>query len=91
MRAVEGVGEFAWVIERGDAPAYPPSYWMAGAHDAAPRWAWTPNHMEAIRFARHIDAERVSQRVLKGIPVRVVEHGWAAPASDRDGLCEPPT
>lgn len=68
--------EFAWVIEHGKSEVSAPRYWAAGQVDPARSSAWTQNHEHAIRFARKLDAERVVERTMKGIPVRVAEHGW---------------
>jgi len=73
-------GEIGWLIERGDSPTSDPKYWAAGVyyaeHDPGRSSVWTSNHAQAIRFARKIDAERVAQRLLNGISVRVCEHIW---------------
>lgn len=70
--------ESGWVIEKGDSPASEPKYWTAGQTDASRSSAWTSNHMHAIRFARKLDARRTSERIMKGIEVRIAEHNWAA-------------
>lgn len=70
--------EFGWVIERADSSAAEPKYWAAGQVDAARSSAWTSNHMQAIRFARELDASRVADRIMKGIDVRICEHGWSS-------------
>lgn len=67
---------FAWVIERGDSTVSEPKYWAAGQAEAGRPSAWTSNHMQAIRFAREIDARRVTERIMQQIPVRICEHGW---------------
>lgn len=69
--------ETGWVIERGDSPASEPKYWAAGQTDASRSSAWTSNHEHAIRFARRLDARRVSERIMKGIEVRIAEHVWS--------------
>lgn len=70
------MSEFGWVIERGDSPMHAPKYWAAGMRDPETMSAWTSNHMHAIRFARKLDARRVSERIMKGIEVRIAEHSW---------------
>jgi hypothetical protein len=70
--------ELAWLIEHGDSATSEPRYWAAGQTDANRSSAWTFNHMEAIRFARKVDAEKVVRRIMKGVPVRIAEHGWPA-------------
>lgn len=70
--------ELGWVIEHGDSDAATPRYWAAGQHDPSRPSAWTENHIEAIRFARKDDAEKVARRSMKGIPVRIAQHEWDA-------------
>lgn len=69
--------ESGWVIERADSSPAEPKYWAAGQREAERSSAWTSNHMEAIRFARKDDAEKVANRIMKDIPVRIAEHGWS--------------
>lgn len=68
--------ESGWVIERGDSEPSAPKYWAAGQQDPQRTSAWTSNHLEAIRFARKLDAERVAERAMNGIQVRIAEHEW---------------
>lgn len=68
--------ESGWVIELADSDASEPKYWAAGQREAERSSAWTSNHEHAIRFARKLDAERVTERIMKGISVRVCEHQW---------------
>lgn len=58
----------AWVIEIGDAPLY----WNGKPSVAD---CWTPNNLDAIRFARKYDAETVRLKLLghQGISA---EHEW---------------
>jgi len=60
--------EAGWLIERADSEPSAPKYWCVG---------WTSNHAQAIRFARKEDAEMVAQRMMKGVAVRICEHGWS--------------
>jgi hypothetical protein len=69
--------ESGWLIERADSSPAEPKYWAAGQREAERSSAWTSNHMEAIRFARKDDAEKVASRIMKGIVVRICEHGWS--------------
>jgi hypothetical protein len=69
-------GETGWLIERGDSDPAKPWYWAAGQRDAERSSAWTQNHMQAIRFARKDDAEKVQRRLFKDIAVRVAAHEW---------------
>lgn len=65
--------EVGWLIEREPSPAGP-SYWTP-----KPRMLrvepWTWDNLEAVRFARKEDAERVIQ-TLPGGPYHAVEHAW---------------
>jgi len=63
------VDEFAWLIERGDLSPARPTYWAGPDH-------WSQDHMDAVRFARKEDAERVACRLHAGYH-RVCEHGWS--------------
>lgn len=65
----------AWVIERADSSVAAPKYWAAGQTDAQRFSAWTSNHMQAIQFARKLDAQRVAERIIN-VQVRVCEHTW---------------
>lgn len=77
--------ESGWLIERGDSEVSAPKYWAAGQRDAERSSAWTSNHLEAIRFARKVDAEKLAKRLMPSIAVRVCEHGWMDPPKrDRD-------
>lgn len=60
--------EFGWVIERGDSEVCAPTYWAGPDR-------WSQDHMDAIRFCRKQDAERVACRLGQGYH-RVAEHGW---------------
>lgn len=68
--------ETGWLIERGDSDPCEPKYWAAGQADPKRPSAWTSNNTQAIRFARKDDAEMVSRRILKEVPVRICEHIW---------------
>lgn len=74
--------ENGWVIERADSSAAEPKYWCAGfvesehSSDGTRFSDWTSNHLQAIRFARQLDAERVAERSLKRVAVRICEHIW---------------
>ena len=63
--------EYGWVIERegGDKPLL---YW-AGAG------VWSTQHLDAIRFVRRLDAERVARYLPEHPHYRVVEHAWYGP------------
>jgi hypothetical protein len=60
--------EIGWVIERGDSQPSQPTYW-AGLD------VWSQDHMDAVRFARKEDGERVSARMTYPNN-RVCEHAW---------------
>lgn len=66
--------ETGWVIERGDSEPSAPTYW-AGLGDRDFDGRWSQDHMDAIRFARKLDAERVSAK-MRWPNNRVCEHGW---------------
>lgn len=61
--------ETGWVIERGDSPPSAPTYWAGDDR-------WSEDHMDAIRFARKWDGERVSARLFYPNN-RVCEHVWS--------------
>lgn len=62
---------FAWVIERGDSQPCAPTYWTGPNNGGG----WSQDHMDAVRFARKQDAERVACQLGQGYH-RVCEHGW---------------
>ena len=62
--------EFAWVIEGGDTSR--PHYWDGRALDS-----FTHDHLEAVRFARREDADRIKFVLLNNEHLRVCEHGWS--------------
>ena len=70
--------ETGWVIERGDSEPGAPTYWTGFREGAGGVQCWSQNHMDAIRFARKIDAERVSYRMTQPNN-RVCEHKWLDP------------
>ena len=67
--------ESGWVIERGDSEVSRPRYWRGNG--------WSYDHMDAIRYARKIDAERTASgfdedgRLPLDEPHRICEHGWS--------------
>lgn len=63
------VASFAWCIERGDSSPSTPTYWSGPDY-------WSQDHMDAVRFLRKQDAERVACRLGQGYH-RVCEHGWS--------------
>lgn len=71
--------EVAWVIERGDLPAY----WDGRGRDTFVR-----DHLLAIRFSREQDAYRVKSWLLAD-DCRVVEHVWLGGVTrDVDAHCD---
>ena len=69
--------EFAWLIERADSEPSAPWYWAAGHQpNKGKGTGWTQDHLEAIRFARRRDADKVAERLFPDIEVRICEHGW---------------
>jgi len=71
--------ESGWVIERGDSSPGSPTYWSGPD-------AWSQDHMDAVRFARKQDAERVACRVHGGHH-RVCEHLWCGPEAVQCDAC----
>jgi hypothetical protein len=65
--------EYGWVIERGDSTVDAPTYWAGPVNHGLN--TWSQNHMDAVRFARKDDAERVAPYLGDGHH-RVAEHGW---------------
>lgn len=63
--------EAAWLVERFESGMSEPKYWAAG--HPAQMSAWTSNRQQAIRFARRIDAERVTKCIMSDIGVRICE------------------
>lgn len=64
--------ETGWLIERqvGGRAA-----WWRGVRGAAVDW--TTDSLEAVRFSRQVDAERVIAEL--GIPGQALEHMWIGP------------
>jgi hypothetical protein len=65
--------EIAWLVERA-SPATPE---FLSAHLG--EWAWTNDHLKALRFAREEDAKRVlAVMVAAGNSgLRATEHIWS--------------
>lgn len=67
--------EAGWLIELGRSPADAPDYWIGcGTPLSEPFGRWSADHMDAVRFARQVDAERVAATIPTG--TRVCEHIW---------------
>lgn len=68
--------ETGWLIER-EVEGRP--HWLS-ACGACGTERWTPESLDAIRFARQVDAEAMAMLLLKsGIlenPFAVTEHSW---------------
>lgn len=82
--------ESAWLIERGDSPAYEPAYWgWSEGHsgDDGPGFGWTTDNLAALRFGRKIDAERFAQDIGWN-NVRIAEHGWCRALSPEGSPAE---
>lgn len=60
-----------WVIEHGSSEVSRPRYW-GGTH------GWTFDSLQAVRFAREIDAQSAAESMDDGFPenYRIAEHGW---------------
>lgn len=65
-------GEYAWVIV---IPSRRPMlmYWAGGT-------LWSPDNLDAIRFARRIDAERAARYLPEHPNYTIEEHAWCYPA-----------
>ena len=75
-RIVAWLDETAWLLERDYFGQL--RYFSAACQDEAPT-DWTPDNLQALRFARRIDAERFASREATDcIDIRVVEHMWCA-------------
>lgn len=75
-RARIASNETAWLLERDYFGQL--RYFSAACQDEAPT-DWTPDNLQALRFARRIDAERFASREATDcIDIRVVEHMWCA-------------
>ena len=63
--------EYAWVIEHGASEVSKPRYW-GGVH------GWTYENLQAVRFAREVDAQSVAESMDDGFPgnYRLAEHAW---------------
>lgn len=75
---------FAWVIEAGWLDASELPQYFAGTDGSGDGllMTWSKDHADALRFARHEDAEKFSRQIIEPHHTcawNVVEHGWAAP------------
>lgn len=61
----------AWLIEYGPSAPSRPRYW-GGVH------GWTFDHLQAVRFARQVDAQSIAESMDDGVPgnYRIAEHMW---------------
>jgi hypothetical protein len=69
LQTLESADETGWLIElprENDSPRW----WDGGA--------WTTDHLEAVRFARRQDAERVMLKQHYGLGVIALQHVWSA-------------
>ena len=70
--------ESGWVVEHAESDTARPLYWRGDNPESRPEGDenpfnhWSYDHMQAVRFARKVDAERV--KFLS--EVRICEHGW---------------
>lgn len=62
--------ESGWVVESSMSKPAQPLYLSKIRVDGVP--VWSSDHMDAIRFARKQDAERIEFAYA----VRIAEHGW---------------
>ena len=63
------MSESGWLIERGEASA--PEYLTVQSE----QFAWTRDHMKALRLCRREDADRLAEIVLNDVE-RIAEHIW---------------
>jgi len=63
--------EYGWVIEHGASEVSRPRYW-GGVR------GWTFDNLQAVRFAREVDAQSQAEAMDDGVPnnYRIKEHGW---------------
>ena len=69
--------EFAWLIERVDSEPCAPLYFSAMGGCLVPYWS--PDSLQAMRFARKEDAAKMGQHlgeIETNCEVRICEHGW---------------
>lgn len=67
--------ETGWLIEDAQSEVSAPSY-LAGYSEGRPG-AWSTKHLDAIRFARKVDAEQAATLIDDGEhEVRICEHAW---------------
>lgn len=66
--------EFGWVIEKGVSESSSPLYWTGEVNTLS----WNEDNLQAIRFAREIDAKRFMDKSFNSGNMlhRVREHGW---------------
>jgi hypothetical protein len=76
------MGETGWLIEHPSEPK-----WMT-LKPAEALWGvvWTSNSLEALRFARRVDAEDYYACHLDDMPGRITEHQWcdAVPGTNKE-------
>lgn len=67
--------ETGWVLEDVDSPASAPLYFCAKGPGEP---GYSPNHMDALRFARRVDAVAYATMVSPDWEslVRIAEHSW---------------
>lgn len=75
--------ELAWVIERADSQVSQPIYFTGYDQRGVVR-LWSMNPDIAVRFARKVDAESISNAL--DTPTRIAEHGWMKDPLTTEGL-----
>lgn len=68
--------ELAWVIERYIYSEL--HYWSGRIIDGRPSCVWVKESLEAVRFAREVDAQNMLTCHCAGIG-RVTQHAWVKP------------
>lgn len=73
--------EAGWLIERYDSIKYWGRDTVGFNHDLSDPCFWTPDHLDAVRFARREDAQLFIKERKWGHVARPVEHMWITPSA----------
>lgn len=71
--------EFAWLVESFSDQIDRYLSGISFDHCTGYELEWSCDHMQALRFARHIDADKVAQVLPVWFQARAVEHAWVFP------------
>jgi hypothetical protein len=73
--------ETAWLIEMPLISLGGPTCWWTGKHDTGFLTdPWTQDTLDAVRFSRKVDAEKVIKFTLRSKLAIATEHQWIDPA-----------